>query len=314
MDRTELEKRDDRFREGLIKKLLNRTLVLLLTAVSYLPFWVLYRFSDLFYFFLRYIIKYRKKVITENLKFAFPEKSHKEITNIRNRFYRHFCDLIFESVKLHSINEKEIAKRILIKGTEIPNSLYNSGRSLVGLTIHHNNWEWSGIAQSKLKHLILPVYNPVRGNSALENFLVHNRERWGSKCIPVHKTLQFTTDYQSKGVLTGLYLIADQTPPANSKFWTVFLNREAPFFSGPEKIAAKYNQPVFFLHIKKTGRGKYSFELELLFENPKEVEPKEILLAYIRKAEEIIKNEPEYYLWSHRRWKHKRPEGIDLTL
>jgi KDO2-lipid IV(A) lauroyltransferase len=92
------------------------------------------------------------------------------------------------------------------------------------------------------------------------------------------------------------------------------MNRETPFFQGPEKIAASTNQPVFFQHTKKTGRGKYEIEYSVLFENPKEVEQKEILLAYVRKAEEIIRNEPEYYLWSHRRWKHKRPEGIELTV
>jgi KDO2-lipid IV(A) lauroyltransferase len=314
MNRKELTKIDKRFHENTFKQIINHILVGLLIAVSWLPFWILYRLSDALYIIIRFVIKYRFKVITENLNYAFPEKTENEISEIRNKFYRHFCDLVFESVKLHSINEKEIAKRVITKGTEILNSFYDSGRSIIGLTIHHNNWEWSGIAQSKLKHLILPVYNPVRGNSALENFLVQNRERWGSKCIPVHKTLLYTAGYQSQGLLTGLYLIADQTPPANSKFWTFFLNREAPFFSGPEKIAAKYNQPVFFLHIKKTGRGKYSFELELLFENPKEVEQKEILLAYVRRAEEIIRQEPEYYLWSHRRWKHKRPEDIPLTL
>ncbi len=307
-------KRDIRFKENIFKKLVNHTLVGLLIAISWLPFWILYRFSDVLYFFIRYLICYRFKVITENLKFAFPEKAEKEIREIRNKFYSHICDVIFESVKLYSISDMEIEKRLEIKGTELANNYFHQGRNIIAMAMHHNNWEWTSYVQSKLKHQILTIYNPVRGNNAMEKFLVHNRSKWGSVCIPVHKTARTAIEYNSMGQLTGLWLAADQTPPANSKFWTVFLNQETPFFSGSEKIAASLNQPVFFQHTKKVGRGKYEIEYSVLFENPKEVEQKEILLAYVRKAEEIIRQEPEYYLWSHRRWKHKRPEGIELTI
>jgi len=205
-------------------------------------------------------------------------------------------------------------KRLTIKGTDKANDFFDQGRSIIALAMHYNNWEWTSFVQSKLKHLILTVYNPVRGNNAMEKFLVHNRCKWGSMCVPVHKTAKTAIEYNSKKQLTGLWLAADQTPPANSKFWTIFLNQETPFFSGPEKIASSMNQPVFFQHTKKVGRGKYTIEYSLLFENPKEVEQKEILLAYIRKAEEIIRQEPEYYLWSHRRWKHSRPKEVELTM
>lgn len=313
MDRTELAKRDKRFHESFFKRITNQILVGFLIAVSWLPFWVLYRLSDSLYIIIRFVIKYRFKVITENLKYAFPEKSEKEISQIRNKFYRHICDIIFESIKIYSMSDKEMEKRVELKGIEKANDFFEEGRSIIALALHHNNWEWTSFVQSKLKHLVLTIYNPVRGNNSMEKFLVHNRGKWGSVCIPVHKTARTALEYNLKGQLTGLWLAADQTPPANSKFWTIFLNRETPFFSGPEKIAATMNQPVFFQHTKKIGRGKYIIEYSLLFENPKEVEQKDILLAYIRKAEEIIRQEPEYYLWSHRRWKHKRPEDISLT-
>ncbi len=314
MNRDQLEKRDKRFHETPLKRLNNSILTNFLIALSHLPFWVLFRISDLLYLVLRFIVKYRYKVITENLRYAFPEKNDKEISKIRNKFYSHFCDLIVESIKTYSISNKEMEKRFLAKGIEEANAFFDKGRSIIALTMHYNNWEWSGFMQLKLKHLILPVYNPIRGNQAMEKFLTHNRERWGSESIPVHKTARTLIEYSIQRRLTGLYLVADQTPPANSKFWTIFLNRETPFFSGPEKIAASGNLPVFFQHIKKVGRGRYNMEFSLLIENPKEVEQKDILLAYIRKCEEIIRAEPEYYLWSHRRWKHKRPEGIELTM
>jgi KDO2-lipid IV(A) lauroyltransferase len=279
-----------------------------------LPFWILYGISDFFYLILRFVVKYRHKVITENLKHAFPEKTENEISEIRNKFYRHICDIFVESIKVYSISDNEIEKRLKITGAELANDFYEQKRSLIAMAFHYNNWEWTTFVQSKLKHQILSVYNPIRGNSALENFLVHNREKWGSKCVPVHKTARTALEYKAKGILTGLWLAADQTPPANSKFWTIFLNQETPFFSGPEKLAASANLPVFFQHTKKVGRGKYVIEYTLLFENPAEVEQKDILLAYIRKCEEIIREEPAYYLWSHRRWKHKRPVGIELTM
>lgn len=314
MDKTELAKRDIRFHENFIQRTINQILVDFLIGLSYLPLWILFRFADILYFLMRYIVKYRFKVITENLKNAFPEKTEKEVKEIRNKFYRHICDVIFESIKLYSISDKEIEKRLIIKGTELVNDFFDKGRSIIALAMHHNNWEWTSFVQSKLKHLILDIYNPVRGNDAMENFLQHNREKWGCKCIPVHKTARSLIEYNSKGILTGLWLAADQTPPATSKFWTIFLNQETPFFQGPDKIASSTNQPVFFQHTKKISRGRYEIECSVLFDNPKEVDQKEILLAYVRKAEEIIRQEPEYYLWSHRRWKHKRPEGIELTV
>jgi len=180
--------------------------------------------------------------------------------------------------------------------------------------LHHNNWEWCSSVQTKLSHLILMVYNPIRGNYAMEKFILHAREKWGGECVPVNKTARTVLQYNLKGKLTGLWLAADQSPPANSKFWTLFLNRETPFFSGPEKIAASTNQPIFMQHARKIKQGRYEVDYYVLYENPQEMDPKDILLGYIRKCKEIIKAEPEFYLWSHRRWKHKRPEGIELTV
>lgn len=313
MSRTQLEKNDKRYSENTLKQIVNNILKGLLITISYLPFWILFCISDVLYLILRFGFKYRFNVITENLQCAFPEKNVKEISEIRNKFYRNICDVIVESIKLYSISDREMEKRLKITGIEAANDFYDQKRSIIAMAMHHNNWEWTSFVQSKLKHQILTIYNPLRGNNAMEKFLTHNREKWGSECIPVYNTARTVVERNLKGQLTGLWLAADQTPPANSKFWTIFLNRETPFFSGPEKIAVSGNQPVFFQHTKKSGRGRYIIEYSLLIENPKEMEQKDILLAYIRKCEEIIRNEPEYYLWSHRRWKHKRPEGVELS-
>lgn len=313
MAREELEKTDQRFHESNLKKLLSHIIVGMMIGLSHFPFWLLYRFSDLLYLIIRFVVKYRFKVITQNLKNAFPEKSVKEIATIRNRFYRHFCDMFFESLKMYSMTQKQMDKHILLKGHKKTEEYFDQGKSIIVLASHYNNWEWCSSAQSKAKHLVLMIYNPIRGNFAMEKFLLHSREKWGGKCVPVYQTARSILSYNKKGQLTVAWLAADQTPPANSDFWTIFLNQETPFFSGPEKIAHRTNQPILFQHVKKTGRGKYEAEYTVLCENPREIEQKDILLAYIRKTEEIIREEPAYYLWSHRRWKHKRPEGIDLT-
>lgn len=270
--------------------------------------------SDVFYIIVRYLLKYRYSVVMENLSYAFPENTLRENKKIANRFYSHFADLMVETIKLHNISDNEINNRVQAEGLELLNELYQQGTSVIVLAMHHNNWEWCSYLLSGLQHKSLLIYNPLRGNQALENFLLQSRERWGGRCIPVNQSARTALQFHRDQIPTLIWLGADQTPPANSQFWSIFLNREAPFFSGPEKIAQKTNQPVFFQHMSKIKRGHYVTRFIPLLTNPSEMESKDILLAYIRKMEEIIKKEPEYYLWSHRRWKHSRPENIPLSL
>lgn len=309
-----LIQKDSRFRESMLQKVGNWLLVAILKMISLLPFWILYGISDFLYLIVRYGFKYRKKVISENLKYSFPDKSNEEIKVIRNKFYRHFCDLWLETIKMHSISTKSMQKHMRLIGVEKLNKRHDKGRSVVLLTSHYNNWEWCTAAQTGVKQQGLVVYNPIRGNHALEKFLTHSRQRWGAKCVALHRSGREIIRYNLQGKTTMAVLAADQTPAANAKFWTTFLNREAPFFSGPKKIAIRGNQPVVFAHTRKIKRGYYTVELIDLVAEPKEVEPNEILLRYVKKIEEIVREEPEYYLWSHRRWKHTRPEGIELTL
>lgn len=314
MNTNDLAQKDKRYRENFIQKFLNKIIAGLLYLISLLPFSALFVLSDILNVFMQHILKYRRKVIFDNLHHAFPEKSEKEIKKIARKFYRHLTDLMVEIIKLHSISEKQMNNRMTFDGLELVHELYKKNKSIIILAMHHNNWEWCSFLQKKAQQLGLMIYNPVRGNQSMENFLLHSREKWGGKCIPVHRSGRIAMEFHREGIPTALWLGADQTPSRNSKFWTIFLNREAPFFSGPEKIAAKTNQPVFFQHVTKTGRGRYHVNLVPLFMNPKKITPKDILLGYVQKMEEIIHQEPEHYLWSHRRWKHKRPEDIPLTI
>lgn len=309
-----LEQKDKRYHENFLKKTVNTILVGILIGMSYLPFWALFGISDFIFLLLRYIVKYRYKVITENLTHAFPVKSESEIKTITNKFYRHFCDVFVETIKEYSISEKQMNERMKYNNIDLLNEQYDKGRSIILLSMHYNNWEWNSSLPLMSKHKMIVLYNPIRGNQAFEKFLFKSRSRWGCKMVPVHKSRRIVFDIAKMKIPAILALGADQAAPADSKLWTLFFNREAPFFSGPEKIAHFSNEPVFLLFTRKVKRGKYEADFIPLFDKPKEVEPREILLTYIRKMEEIICEEPEYYLWSHRRWKHSRPKDIDLIV
>ncbi|MBV5314001.1 MAG: lysophospholipid acyltransferase family protein [Prolixibacteraceae bacterium] len=295
-----------------MSSILDRLVVLLCKLTARLPFWVIWGMADIFYVLLYYVARYRRKVVHENLVLSFPEKSPEEIRKITKKFYHHLSDLGLETIKFNQMTEKQIDERLIVHDLDIYEEYYNQGKSIVLLGQHHNNWEWSGSIQQYIKAQYLVVYNPVRKNKALEKFILDTRERFGAKSIPVNHSVRTALEFNNAKRPGALILAADQTPPANSQFWTTFLNQETAFFAGPMKIAIKTNQPVVLHHTRKVGRSKYEVFHYKLIENPSEVKPEEILMAYIQKLEEIIQTEPEYWLWSHRRWKHKRPSNIEL--
>jgi KDO2-lipid IV(A) lauroyltransferase len=298
--------------EGSITKIRKRIVVVLLKTISFLPFRVIYGLSTFLFFLNKFFLKYRYRVTTENLQFAFPEKTDEERALIRDQFYRYFFDFSLESVKLYNASEQQLCKRIVFKNLPRYEKLTGAKKGAIVLAFHYNNWEWCSFIQTQFKYPILMVYNPPRYNRPMERFLKHSRGKWGGRVIPTAQAARAIFEYKAKGEPAVLWLAADQTAKANSPFWITFLNREAAFFTGPEKIAEKTNLPVFFQHVKKVARGKYEVELSLLAEEPKKMKPNEILSAYVEKMEEIIRQEPAYYLWSHRRWKHSRPNNTKL--
>ena len=290
----------------------DRIVVLLCKLTARLPFWVIFGLADIFYVLIFYVIKYRRKVVHQNLTLSFPEKSPEEIRKITKKFYHHLSDIGLETIKFSRMTEKQIDKRLKIHGLEIYEEYYKQGKSIIVVGQHHNNWEWSGAMQRFIKAQFLVVYNPVRTNKELEKFILQTRERFGARSIQVNHSVRTALEFNHAERPGSLMLAADQTPPMNSQFWTTFLNQETAFFAGPMKIAKKTNQPVIMHHTRKVGRSRYEVFHYKLIENPANVNAEDILMAYVNKLEEIIQAEPEYWLWSHRRWKHKRPENIEL--
>jgi len=295
-----------------MSSIFDRFLVLLCKLTARLPFWIIFGLADIFYVFIYYIARYRRNVVHENLVRSFPEKSPEEIRKITKKFYHHLSDIGLETIKFNRMTEKQIDERLKVHGLEIYEEYYKQGKSIIVLGQHHNNWEWSGSMQRFIKSQFLVVYNPVRKNKALERFILDTRERFGAKSIQVNHSVRTALAFDQNERPSSLMLAADQTPPPTSQFWTTFLNQETGFFAGPMKIAKKTNQPVIMHHTRKTGRSRYEVFHYKLIENPADYTPEEIMMAYVVKLEEIIKSEPEYWLWSHRRWKHKRPANIKL--
>ncbi len=286
--------------------------VLLLKGISLLPFSALYGLSDFIFFLNKYFIRYRFDVVTENLKAAFPDKSMDEITQIRERFYHHFFDVSLEAVKQYGMNKEQMEDRMSFSGVEQMEQKTGERGGAIFLAYHFNNWEWTVYLQDKMKPPLLIVFNPPRYNKPMENFLVQSRGKWGGISVRTGLAGLTALRYQQKNKPAVLALAADQTALASASYWTTFMNREAAFFSGPVRLAKKTNHPIYFLHIDKLARGKYKANYTLLVDEPAKVSDADILRAYVDKMEEHIKEKPEFYLWSHRRWKHTRPEKTPL--
>ncbi len=287
-------------------KVLSYIVYGLVKLISYLPFSVLYVFSDIVFFFVNYILRYRRKVITSNLKNSFPEKSDEEIHKIRREFYSHFCDTFIETIKMWSISEEEMKKRCKFLNPEVFDVYKEQNKNVITILGHYGNWEWLSSFALWRDANYLPVYKPLH-NKVFDNMFLKIRKRFGA--IPVAKddTLRTMIRYRNEEKLSATVLIGDQTPKKNSiSYWTKFLNQDTAILIGTERIAKKLDQAIIFIKMNKIKRGYYEVDLIPLFDNPKETEEFEISEKHTRVLENIIKENPAYWLWSHKRWKHKK--------
>ncbi|HDR52239.1 MAG TPA: hypothetical protein ENN90_11570 [Mariniphaga anaerophila] len=285
--------------------------ILFLRLVARFHFRVLYFLSDLFFLLVYHVVRYRKTVVMRNLQHSFPEKTEKELKTIARKFYRHFTDLMVESIKLASITDKDLKGRMKVKNPEVINHFFDRGKSVVVLTMHYNNWEWGSAFPLHLKHKVLGVYKPLH-NPLFDAYINRNRARFGAEMVSNAHILRRVVKAHQEKEPVFIWLAGDQTPPFFHKFWLIFLNQETMFYPGPVAISRRFNYPVIFQKTVKTKRGYYETTFEVLFENPEKYSEAEIMKAYVQKMEEIIDEQPAYYLWSHKRWKHKRPADVSM--
>ncbi len=277
---------------------------LVIKPLSFLPLGILFFFSDIIYFLTFWIVRYRRQVVRQNLLKAFPEKSIEEIKKIERQFYRHFTDFIFESIKSISISEKEVMRRTKIKNPELLDNLYKKGKNVLVLCGHYNNWEFYALSLPKvIKHKPYSLYQPLK-NNFFDKILLNSRKRNGMKLIETRKVFSFFQENGNKPKL--MVIVNDQSPTNHRKaYWNSFLNQETGWNIGPEKLAKKYDYVVLFGHSNKLKRGYYEVEFNTITESPEETNNDYITDKYSTLLEGIIRDKPQFWLWSHKRWKHK---------
>lgn len=272
---------------------------------SKLPFRILYIISDGIYFLFFYVISYRKKVVLDNLKLAYPSATEKELKKIQKSFFGHFVDTLIEAIKAITISENSIKRRYTYKNIELIDKLYDEGRSIILTGSHYGNWEWVVGMPLSAKIDCYTSYTKIQ-NKNFEDLIKNSRSKFGMTCLKSSEIIKGIVK-NVKQERQGLYLlVGDQSPMLQkNQYWTEFLNVKVPVFTGAEMISKKFDFAVVNMNTTKIKRGYYESEFELITDTPKDMATNEITNAYLRLTEKHIHTKPEYYLWSHKRFKHK---------
>lgn len=278
-------------------------LLILSYAVSLLPLWVLYRISDILYLLIYHVAGYRKKVVLDNLRQAFPDKSPAEIKQLARKYYRNLTDMMVETIKLLTMSKRQLQRRFICDLTVL-HELYAQGKSCQLHLGHNFNWEWANLfCMQGVNYPFLVVYMPITSKPA-DRLFRHFREKAGSVLLPANDIANSMAPWLDKQYLIAL--VADQNPGiARRCYWFRFLNRMTPFYKGPEMTARRHNIPVVFVDIRKVKRGYYKAELKLMFEEPLKEPEGRITEAFVQYLETNIREQPEVWVWSHKRWKHE---------
>jgi len=283
-----------------ISYLLFRLFRLLMKIV---PFWLLYLLSDFMFVLFYYVIRYRRAVVLGNLTRSFPDKSQQEIKKIMRAFYSHFGDILVESIKGYGMTQKQIDKRYRILNPEIVDDLYEANRGLIACAYHYGNWEWGIMAvASKFKHQAISLYMPV-ANKHIERYLKKLRADNGMEMVSIRETKEAFMVERKRPPM--IIMAADQNPsPLKNAIWMKFLNQITACIHGPEAYSKKMDFPLIFFDVKKVKRGYYTLEVKRLIDNPRQTELGEITKAYMSTVEKLINQKPDFWLWSHKRWKY----------
>lgn len=277
-----------------------------LYGIAWLPFPLLYLLSDGIAFVLFRVIGYRRKVVLTNLRNSFPEKSEAEIRAIARRFQRWFCDLTLETLKTLTIGPEALRERVEFEGVEILRGYAERKQSIVLVLGHFGNWELAGARYAVEPGIppLIVIYHPLH-NKRFDRLIVRMRTRLGNRLYTMAETSR--SMLRDRHLLTATAFIADQTPSPERGYWMTFLNQDTPVFFGTEALSRKLGYPVVYISITQPRRGHYRMVAETLVEDPKNTSEGEITVSHTRRLERDICAQPEIWLWTHRRWKHRRP-------
>ena len=275
-----------------------------------MPYWFKYYVvENLLYFLLCYVLRYRRKVVRRNLRTSFPEKSEPELAEICRRFYRTLAELFVDTINMAHMSADKARTVLTVKGLEEHRAAVK-GRDWIALTAHYGCWEYCSYwGLYEPSQMLVAVYHPLR-SVVMERFYQRLRNYENSTTVAMKECLRFylrnrETGIDGKNLVMGL--IADQNPPRRpDSHWFRFLNQDTIFFDGGEKLALRCHLPVYFVRMERLQRGRYQMSFELLYDGEEVVAPNEITERYVRRLEAVIVERPELWIWSHRRWKHKR--------
>lgn len=286
----------------------------LIWIISKLPFRVLYFLSDFFFLIVYYIVGYRKKIVFDNLKTAFPNKSNEELNTLTKKALRHFTDFIFETIKTFTISEKEIKKRFKYKNLKVLTDLEKEKRSVILMGAHYGNWEWIIYLSKLTSFLPIAAYTKI-GNSYFEKVIKSSREKFGAIFVKTSNIIT-TIERNKKENKPAIYgFLSDQSPQLHKAYyWQNFLGAFVPVITGAEVLSKKHDFIIVNYNVTRVKRGFYEIDFEVLTKTPRDFEDYQITDIYLKKTEENIKKQPEFYLWTHKRFKHKNRynEWLDI--
>lgn len=277
----------------------------LLWLVSILPFRLLYAFSDVLYFFIYKVFGYRTKTVKYNLTLVFPDKSDQEIKGIMDKFYHHLCDMVLEAIKSMTITEAAIKKRYTFSNIELIQDLGKQGKSVVLMCGHYGSWEWIFILQKHILHKGYAIYKKL-ANVYFDRLAKRIRAKFDSHLVTTKEAFKVISEAHNNGELTINGFAADQSPKVDKAFhWQEFMGIKVPVHTGAEVLAKQLDMSVVFFGVKRKKRGFYETTFTKITDTPNEFKDYDITDRFLKLVEAQIKEAPEYYLWTHKRWKHK---------
>lgn len=274
--------------------------------LALLPLALLYVLAGPLYLVLNYVVRYRRKVILENLRNSFPEKSPKEIRKIKNRYYWHLTQIAVEMVKMLVLPRCILRKRYRCSNPELVNRYFDEGRSVILMSSHYNNWEWMILALDEMfKHHGVGVGKP-NSDKVFEKLVNRARTRYGTEVVFADTVRDVFEHYESQHIPVAYMMLSDQSPNSKKRCYvTDFLHQRTGMIFGAEHFARKYNIPVLYYEVVKEWIGKYRVDVQLITDTPNDCAEYGITQRYVELLEQTIRRKPQYWLWSHRRWKFK---------
>lgn len=281
----------------------------LLWVISILPFPIFYFVSDCIYILVYRIIGYRKKTVRANIKLTLPHLSEKEVLQVEKKFYHHMCDMFLEMIKSITISKKEIQKRFTFTNLELFHEYEKKNKSIILFYAHYASWEWSITLGTYIKFKGYGIYKKIR-NPYFDKLVKDIRSRFDAVLIDTKTTVKKVKENQQKGILGVYGFISDQTPSlSKAKYWDEFMGQVVPIHTGGESLARELDMNVLYMKVMKKKRGHYEATFIPITDDIKSLPEFEVSKRFIREVEKQIYEAPEYYFWTHKRWKFKKEKA-----